>query len=130
VVTIESGSRVLRLYQIRLLDTQPLSSVAGESHRLEPSNQVRWEGKELSMLRILWSVRRSPTRVKPRGLIRPKGPVTPVLCFVDTEPPPFIPPSQANDVFICTPKSVSKRLTQRRPYTPRSKGGTNSRDPR
>lgn len=45
---------------------------------------------------------------------KPEVPVTPVLCFVGTELPLLFPPKQVNGVLICTRKSLSKRLVQKR----------------
>lgn len=47
----------------------------------------------------------------------PEVPVTPVLCFVDTELPLLFPPKQVNGVMICTRKSLFKRIIQRGPST-------------
>lgn len=44
-------------------------------------------------------------------------PVTPVLCFVETELPLLFPPKQVHGVLICTRRSVSKRIIPRRPIT-------------
>ena len=51
---------------------------------------------------------------------KPDVPVTPVLCFVETELPLLFPPKQANGVLICTRKSLFKRIIQRGPSTFRS----------
>lgn len=50
----------------------------------------------------------------------PEVRVTPVLCFVETELPLLFPPKQVNGVLICTRRSLSKRIIQKRLSTLRS----------
>lgn len=51
---------------------------------------------------------------------KPEVPVTPVLCFVKTELPLLFPPKQVNGVLVCTRKTLSKRIIQKRLSTLRS----------
>lgn len=51
---------------------------------------------------------------------KPEVPVAPVLCFVEAELPLLFPPKQVNGVVICTRKSLSKRIIQKRLSTLRS----------